>query len=100
MSGNAIQLASNALKLFMQSIPEGSYFQIIGFGSNYKKYDEIPKEYNKENIEKSLKIVSDLSANLGGTEIYTPLNEIYNSNEIYDKIKLMEIIIFAKTLMI
>ena len=88
MCGSRIRIASKALEIFLQSLPVGSYYQIIGFGSNYKKYDEIPKEYNKENIEKSLKTVSDLSANLGGTEIYTPLNEIYNSNEIYDTIKL------------
>ena len=88
MSGSAIQLASNALKLFMQSLPEGSYFQIIGFGSHYKKYDEQPKEYNKENIDTALKKIEKLKADLGGTDIYEPLKNIFDSYKIYEKINL------------
>ena len=88
MSGNSIQIASKALKLFLQSLPVGSFYQIIGFGSDYKKYDEIPKEYTKENIIESLKIINKLEADLGGTNIYSPLKDIYDSFEIYDSIKL------------
>ena len=47
MSGNSIEIAAKALILFLQSIPVGSYYQIIGFGSHFEKYDEAPKEYNK-----------------------------------------------------
>ena len=88
MSGNSIKVASKALLLFLQSLPAGSYYQIIGFGTNYKKYDEIPKEYNSENIKNSIKLVENLKADLGGTNIYDPLNNIYNSNKIYENIKL------------
>ena len=88
MSGNAIKVASKALLLFLQSLPAGSYYQIIGFGSNFKKYDEKPKEYIKDNIEQSIKLIEKLGANLGGTNIYSPLKDIYDSNMIYDKINL------------
>ena len=87
MSGGSIQIAVKALILFLQSIPVGSYYQIIGFGTHFKKYDEVPKEYNKENIKESIKIIQNLSADLGGTNIYEPLKDIFDSKD-YDNINL------------
>ena len=86
MSGSPIKIASKALLLFLQSLPAGSYYQIIGFGSDYKIYDNIPKEYNRENIEKSIKIIKELKGDMGGTNIYSPLKYIYDSNNVYEKI--------------
>lgn len=85
---NSIKIAIKALHVFMQSLPVGSYYQIIGFGSSFVKYDKEPKEYNKENIKEGLKIIEKLNSDLGGTNIYDPLKDIYNSSEIYDKIDL------------
>ena len=64
MSGSRINIASKALLLFLQSLPAGSFYQIIGFGSGYKFYDEIPKEYEQKNIEKSIKIVEGLKGDM------------------------------------
>ena len=86
MSGSAIKVASKALLLFLQSLPVGSYYQIIGFGSDYKTYDNVPKAYNQKNIEASIQIVEALKGNMGGTNIYDPLNYIYKSKSNYDKI--------------
>jgi len=83
-----IEIVSQALKLFLQSLPANSYYQLIGFGSKFKKYDEIPKKYTKENIQKSLEIIKSLKADLGGTNIYSPLKSIYDDEKEYDKIKL------------
>ena len=88
MSGNPIKVASKAILLFLQSLPAGSYYQLIGFGSKFIKYDLEPKEYKQENISKSIETVEKLTANLGGTDIYSPLKDIYESNKIYDKINL------------
>jgi hypothetical protein len=88
MSGTPIEIASQSLQLFLQSLPAGSYYQIIGFGSEFKKYDEEPKEYTKENIPETFKKISTLSANLGGTNIYSPLKYIYDSYKIHKKINL------------
>ena len=63
-------------------------YQIIGFGSNFQKYDKEPKEYNKENIKNSIELIKGLKADLGGTDIYSPLIDIYNSYKIYNKINL------------
>ena len=88
MNGKRIRIASKALQLFLQSLPVGSFYQIIGFGSTFEKYDEIPKEYKKENIKKSMEFLENLKANLGGTEVAGPLRDIYNSNKIYEAINL------------
>ena len=87
MSGNPILLVRKALLLFIQSLPANSYFQLIGFGSNFKKYNEEPVLYNKENVDNIIKTIKELTANLGGTNISKPLEEIFR-NECYSKINL------------
>ena len=93
MGGESIEIASKALKLFLQSLPSKSYFQIIGFGSDYRLYNDIPKEYTKENINETLKIIDNLQADLGGTNIFKPLNYIYDNKNNLD-IKLPKYIFF------
>ena len=36
MSGNRIELCTKSLLLFLQSLNQKSYFQLVGFGSNYE----------------------------------------------------------------
>ena len=88
MSGRKIKIASEGLKLFLQSLPPKSYYQIIGFGSDFKAYDDMPKAYTQQNILQSLSIINNIKANLGGTDIYSPLKYIYDSFEVHDKINL------------
>ena len=87
MSGKPIELVKKALLLFIQSLPEQSYFQLIGFGSNFKKYNNEPVIYNKENVDEIINIINELKADLGGTNISGPLAAIYN-DECYSKINL------------
>ena len=88
MRGEPLEVAVQALILFLQSLPAGSYYQIIGFGSYYKLYDKSPKEYTQKNIEESIGSVKTSYGDLGGTDIYSPLNYIYHYYESYDKLKL------------
>ena len=87
MSGSAIKIVSEALLFFLQSLTKGCYFQLIGFGSNYKKINYKPVEYTKENLKETIDIVKNLRADLGGTDISSPLKEIFNSKD-YDGINL------------
>ena len=87
MEGYLMDVAIKALILFLQSLPAGSYYQIIGFGSKYEKYDKVPKEYTQENIKESIKFLQTLKANKGTTDIYSPLKDIYDSGD-YSDIKL------------
>ena len=88
MFGDSIKIASRALKLFLQSLPPKSYYQIIGFGSDFKAYDQKPKQYTQENILKSMEIIDNLRADLGGTNIYSPLKYVYDLYIEHDKINL------------
>ena len=87
MWGKPIELVIKALLSFIEILPKGSYFHLIGFGSHFKKYSEEPVEYNEENVEKYKKIIEDMDGNLGGTNIGEPLQYIFG-NEYYDNIKL------------
>ena len=87
MSGKSIELVKKALLLFIQSLPEKSYFQLIGFGSDFKKYNKEPVIYNKENVDNIINIINGLDADLGGTNISGPLKEIFNDS-CYSKINL------------
>ena len=87
MSGKSINLVKQALLLFIQSLPEGSYFQLIGFGTSFKKYNEEPVPYNQENVTKIISIINDLKANMGGTNISGPLDNVYKDDK-YSKINL------------
>ena len=87
MRGNSIKIVRQALLLFIQSLPPGSYFQIIGFGTYFEKYNEEPVEYNIRNVANIMLIINNLEANMGGTNINSPLESIYNSKS-YGKINL------------
>ena len=87
MSGSSIRIVSEAIIIFLQSLTKGSYFQLIGFGSEFKKINDKPMEYNKENVKNTMDIINNLKANLGGTNISSPLKEIFNSKD-YDDINL------------
>ena len=93
MEGESIKISCNSLKIFLQSIPKGSYYQIIGFGSTYKKYSEKPLSYIENNIQSSLKQIALISADLGGTNLYEPLKDIYDSKLINEVKKLPKNII-------
>ena len=87
MSGKSIDLVKQSLLLFIQSLPLKSYFQLIGFGSDYKKYNSEPVEYNQENVKNITNIINRLEADMGGTNISGPLDCIYK-NDNYSKINL------------
>ena len=64
------------LNKLMESLPKNSYYQLIGFGSNYIIYNKTPEKNNKKNLKKAKKIINSLAADLGGTDLSFPLNYI------------------------
>ena len=92
MDGIPIELCKKALLILLQSLNKGSYFQLIGFGTDFQYYSEEPLEYDKENIKNLMNIIRKLTANKGGTELFTPLKKIYN-DILYEKYEMTKHII-------
>ena len=76
MSGSKINNVSKTLSNLIESFPPDSYYQLIGFGSDFTKYDLKPKINSKENINNSLEIINSLQADLGGTDLSSPMKDI------------------------
>jgi uncharacterized protein with von Willebrand factor type A (vWA) domain len=93
MAGRKMKMANNALKLFIQSLPKGAMFEIIGFGSHFKPSSKGKGfENNDENVRKILnEIDMEYEANLGGTDILRPMKyamgKNYSSIEIKDGVE-------------
>ena len=95
MSGESINIAKEGLKLFVKSLPQNSEFDIIGFGSSFKRYFDKPYDYNEENVKQALSVINNLDANLGGTNIYSPLLSIYSLEKSYKEDLLKRIFVLT-----
>lgn len=77
MWGNRIKKAKEALVYFLKSLPEGCYFNIYSFGSNYSTLYSQSKKVDSEIIKSTINKVDCFEADFGGTEIAKPLHKIY-----------------------
>ncbi|CAF1442475.1 unnamed protein product [Rotaria sordida] len=71
---NKIGLAREAMLYFIRNLPMNCYFNIIKFGAKYScLFNESTASYNNINIRIAEKFISQIRADLGGTEILAPL---------------------------
>ena len=77
MSGDRIDKAREAMRVFIQSLPEDCYFNIVRFGTSYQILNRKSVQYNDKTL-KSAKdyIEGSVHADLGGTEILEPLKKV------------------------
>ena len=77
MWNDRIKSARKALELFIRSLPTGSHFSIMSFGSGFD-FTQGPKgeiiiPYTQESCNKAIEEVKEFEADFGGTEIYRPI---------------------------
>ncbi|XP_040487029.1 von Willebrand factor A domain-containing protein 5A isoform X4 [Ursus maritimus] len=77
-----IEAAKETLILLLKSLPLGCYFNVYGFGSSYEAFFPNSVKYSQQTMEEALKRVKLMQADLGGTEILTPLQIIYREPSI------------------
>lgn len=58
MSGKRIEMAKNALSLFLKSLPINSKYNVVSFGSSFEYLHPESLSYNKENLNKTLSLVN------------------------------------------
>lgn len=63
----------------MRSLPEGTLFNIIGFGSSFSSLFKSSVEYNENHLKQAVDHVDKMTANMGGTEILNPLKSIFST---------------------
>ncbi|XP_074631358.1 von Willebrand factor A domain-containing protein 5A-like [Acropora palmata] len=78
MDGHRIDGAKTTLLLFLKSLPDSCFFNVVGFGSSFKILFEKSQPYNDENLKKATDLAQKMTANLGGTEILQPLQWVFS----------------------
>lgn len=77
MRGQSINLAKEALQLLLSSLPEDCHFNIFKFGSRYEALFSKSKKYEDSTLDEAKKYAINMDADLGGTEILSPLESIF-----------------------
>ena len=52
---------------------------MIGFGSTYEKLNSSSVPYDERNVQYAMNHAQSINADLGGTSLYPPMQDIYNS---------------------
>lgn len=73
MAGSRIQLAKEALQVFLKSLPVGVKFNICSFGSSHSFLFPRSVAYEQETLTKAVRHAEELQADYGGTETLPPL---------------------------
>lgn len=77
MAGEKMADARRALGFFLCSLPMGSYFNMVGFGTHFETlFDGASRRYTDETKAAGLAWVDTLAADRGGTELMGPLRNI------------------------
>ncbi|KAK3886875.1 hypothetical protein Pcinc_008988 [Petrolisthes cinctipes] len=80
MSGSNIHSARTTLLLFLKSLPQGCYFNIVSFGSHFEAlFPNGSLQYTEGTLKEAVKLQETMKADMGGTEILNPLKSIYSN---------------------
>ena len=84
MGGQSIQQAKKALELCIRTLNRGDSFNICLFGTNYSFMFPENLYYDRRSMQMALEHVQQIDANYGGTEIYSPLKEIFRRTPVFN----------------
>ena len=79
MSGGFICSARETLILFLKSLPERSYFNIVGFGTQFEKLFTQSVPYTQKSVDTATEHAEKMEADMGGTNLMLPLKYIFES---------------------
>ncbi|XP_030078028.1 von Willebrand factor A domain-containing protein 5B1 [Microcaecilia unicolor] len=76
MSGVNISRVKDAMLVILKSLMPASLFNIIGFGSSFKTLFPSSQSYGEESLAAACESIKKIRADMGGTNILSPLNWI------------------------
>ncbi|XP_029433912.1 von Willebrand factor A domain-containing protein 5B1 [Rhinatrema bivittatum] len=76
MSGVNISRVKDAMLVILKSLMPASLFNIIGFGSTFKTLFPSSQTYSEESLATACENIKKIRADMGGTNILSPLNWI------------------------
>uniref|UniRef100_A0A6T7G446 VIT domain-containing protein n=1 Tax=Florenciella parvula TaxID=236787 RepID=A0A6T7G446_9STRA len=77
MGGVRMKKAQESLQLFLRSLPEGCYFNVVGFGSTFEVlFDEGSVMLTDETLDVASAHADSVQADLGGTNVHLPLQYV------------------------
>ncbi|XP_069466473.1 von Willebrand factor A domain-containing protein 5B1 [Ambystoma mexicanum] len=76
MSGVNINRVKDAMLVILKSLMPASLFNIIGFGSTFKTLFPTSQTYSEESLAVACESIKKIRADMGGTNILSPLNWI------------------------
>jgi Ca-activated chloride channel family protein len=76
VQGDSISHARRALGVCLKALEEGWRFNVYRFGSTFEKMFEQPVEYTEKTLSDALQSLENWTADLGGTELFAPLEAI------------------------
>ncbi|XP_059384293.1 von Willebrand factor A domain-containing protein 5B1 [Carassius carassius] len=76
MSGVNIRRVKDAMVVILKSLFPACLFNIVGFGSKFKTLFATSQSYDEESLALACEHVKKIRADMGGTNILTPLNWI------------------------
>ena len=76
MGGSRINLAVEALMLFIRSLPPDSLFNVVSFGSSYKLLFKKNKKYDDNTMQQALSEIELFDADFGGTVLEGAINSV------------------------
>ncbi|XP_061170037.1 von Willebrand factor A domain-containing protein 5A-like [Saccostrea echinata] len=79
MNGSRIEKAKETLLLLLKSLPVNCIFNVISFGSRFSTLFPKSVEYNEKNLEEALNLQKRMKADMGGTEIFKPLDNVFSN---------------------
>ena len=76
MKGDRIEMAKKAAILFLNSLPTGSLFNIVSFGTKFEFMFSKSQPNTKDFVRTAIDKVSKFDGDMGGTNIYKPLSRV------------------------
>lgn len=78
MSGARIAMAKESLLLFLKSLPQDSFFNVVSFGSDVGVMNPQSIAYSQSSITQACENVQYFQADMGGTNIYDALKKAFD----------------------